>query len=219
MRTSDRGVIAILAHEGVVPAPYKDSKGVWTFGVGHTAAAGDPNPATMPKGMPGDLDAGIARAFEVFRRDLVKYETAVALAIKVPVAQHEFDAAVSFHFNTGAIHRATWVKTLNAGDHRMAAAQIMAWSKPPEIIQRRAAEQRLFRDGVYPSHSVNVWQADTAGKVIWKTAKQLLPSEALALMRGGAPDVDPPAPRATEIPTISPIVAFFRAIAALFTRI
>ena len=196
MQTSDRGIAAILAHEGVVPAPYLDSKGIWTYGVGHTAAAGAPNPANMPRGMPADLDAGVANAFEVFRRDLAKYEAAVAAAIRVPVDQHEFDAAVSFHFNTGAIGRATWVKSLNSGNRADAAAQIMAWRKPPEIIKRRESEQRLFRDGVYPSQMIHVWTADSAGRVTWKTAAQLTPADALALMRGGAPDVEP-----TENPT------------------
>lgn len=33
MRTSDQGLAFIVAHEGVVPAPYLDSVGVWTFGM------------------------------------------------------------------------------------------------------------------------------------------------------------------------------------------
>ena len=40
MRTSDRGLLALIRHEGVVPGPYLDVKGVWTFGIGHTAARG-----------------------------------------------------------------------------------------------------------------------------------------------------------------------------------
>ena len=35
-----------------MPGPYLDVKGVWTFGIGHTAAAGAPDPATLPRGMP-----------------------------------------------------------------------------------------------------------------------------------------------------------------------
>lgn len=37
MRTSNRGIVALIAHEGIVPGPYRDSKGIWTWGVGHTA--------------------------------------------------------------------------------------------------------------------------------------------------------------------------------------
>ena len=116
MRTSDKGIAALLSHEGVVPGPYIDSVGVHTYGVGHTAAAGSPDPKRMAPGMPKDLDAALVNVFEVFRKDLAKYERAVELAIKVPVTQTQFDAAVSFHFNTGAIAKASWVKKLNAGD-------------------------------------------------------------------------------------------------------
>jgi lysozyme len=83
-----------------VPGPYLDVKQVWTFGIGHTAAAGPPDPATMPRGMPADIDAGIRVAFRVFRADLARYEAAVLRALKVPLAPHEFDALVSFHYNT-----------------------------------------------------------------------------------------------------------------------
>jgi hypothetical protein len=66
MRTTERGLLALARHEGVVPAPYLDVKGVWTFGIGHTAEAGAPDPAKMPRGMPADLDAGIAEALRLF---------------------------------------------------------------------------------------------------------------------------------------------------------
>jgi lysozyme len=42
MHTTDRGLLALIRHEGVVPGPYLDVKDVWTFGIGHTAAAGPP---------------------------------------------------------------------------------------------------------------------------------------------------------------------------------
>jgi lysozyme len=95
MRTSDRGQLALIRHEGIVPGPYLDVKGVWTFGIGHTAAAGPPDPALMPRGMPADLDAGIREAFRVFRADLARYEAEVLRAVKVPLEPHEFDALVS----------------------------------------------------------------------------------------------------------------------------
>ena len=77
MRMTDRGFLALVRHEGIVPGPYLDVKQVWTFGIGHTAAAGPPDPATMPRGMPADLDAGIREAFRVFRADLAAYEADV----------------------------------------------------------------------------------------------------------------------------------------------
>ena len=92
MQMTDRGLLALVRHEGIVPGPYLDSVNVWTFGVGHTAAAGAPDPRTMPRGMPSDLDAALRDVFAVFRRDLAKYEADVARVVgSRSVAQHEFD--------------------------------------------------------------------------------------------------------------------------------
>ena len=80
MQTSDRGLLALIRHEGVVPGPYLDVKDIWTVGIGHTAAAGLPDPARMPRGMPGDLDAGIREAFRIFRTDLAAGDRVAAAA-------------------------------------------------------------------------------------------------------------------------------------------
>lgn len=184
MKVSDKGIAALIAHEGIVPGPYKDSVGVWTFGIGHTAAAGRPDPVQMPRGMPADLDAALVHVFDVFRDDLVKYETEVARALKVPVSQNEFDALVSFHYNTGAIGRASLVKALNAGDRAGAARGFMSWVKPKEIIERRRSELKLFRDGVYPELKATVWRVDANGRVIWKPVKTLTMAQMLQMMRG-----------------------------------
>lgn len=182
--TSDKGIYALVQHEGVVPAPYFDSVGVLTYGIGHTKAAGSPDPASLPKGMPSssNLDDALEDVCQVFKIDLAKYEAAVAKAITVPVEQHQFDAAVSFHYNTGAISSATWVKTLNSGNTSLAADQIMNWTKPPEIIPRRQAEQDLFRNGIYPEDNVIVWKVDSACKVIWDPACTLTSSEVLGYL-------------------------------------
>ena len=44
--------------------------------------------------------------FRVFRADLERYEAAVLRTVKVSLAPHEFDALVSFHYNTGGIAKA-----------------------------------------------------------------------------------------------------------------
>lgn len=212
LRISDNGIFAIMIHEGIVPGVYRDSVGVLTFGVGHTKAAGEPNPAMMPMGMPDDLDAALVRVFEVFRKDLERYESEVAAAITVPVSQMQFDAAVSFHYNTGSIRKASWVKKLNAGDEAGAAKAIMNWSKPKAIIPRRKAEQRLFRNGGYPTGKATVWGVDAVGNVIWTPVRAIDKAEALALMRG---------PIHHDMPEEKPggiIAAILRIIAAIFGR-
>ena len=184
MKTSDAGLFALALHEGIVPAPYKDSVGVWTYGIGHTLGAGYPDPAKMKRGMPTNLDAALRDVFDLFRRDVAKYEAAVNRAVKVPITQAQFDALVSFHYNTGAIGRASFVKRLNAGDEVGAAAGMMAWSKPASIIDRRKAEQKLFAKGIYPTGTVPVWKVDGNGRVIWKPARRLTKDQVLALLDG-----------------------------------
>ena len=193
MKTSQKGTIALIGHEGIVPAPYKDSVGIWTFGVGHTAAAGAPYPATMPRGMPEDMESRIREVFTVFAADLISYEDAVNRAVKIPLEQHEFDALVSFHFNTGAIARAEVTRLLNKGDRKGAGKAFMNWKKPPEIISRRSDERHLFETGEYPLSKLSVWNVNEAGKITWRIAKRMTPDEALLLMTSHWSDVLVPA--------------------------
>ena len=222
MKTSDAGLFALALHEGIVPAPYRDSVGVWTYGIGHTLGAGYPDPEKMLRGMPSSLDAALRDVFDLFRRDVAKYEAAVNRAVKVPITQAQFDALVSFHYNTGAIGKASLVKRLNAGDLAGAAAGFMAWKKPPEIIERRKAEQALFAKGVYPKGLVTVWQVSGAGRVIWKPARRLSKDQVLALLDGPVaephkPAAPPssPAQRASPAAQPSPAKPGSGAVAAL----
>ena len=183
-KMSDRGLLALVRHEGIVPGPYLDVKQVWTFGIGHTVAAGAPDPATMPRGMPADLDAAIREAFRVFQADLARYEADVLRAVKVPLERHEFDALVSFHYNTGGIAKAALTRHLNAGDRVAAAAAFMGWLKPAAIRPRREAERDLFATGRYPAGTIPVWSVDRDGWVDFsRPIRRLTEDEALALLR------------------------------------
>jgi lysozyme len=167
MKVSDKGVVEIAEHEGIVPAPYRDSVGVVTYGIGHTHHAGGLDPREMASAMPAGaaLDDAIDRAIALFKDDLTKYETRVNDAIKVPLKQHEFDALVSFDFNTGGIYRAKLTKAINNGDK--SGAGFMGWLSPPEIRNRRTAEMRLFQTGDYDANgsTVPVWGTNGALKL------------------------------------------------------
>ena len=183
MKTTDRGLLALIRHEGVVPGPYLDGKGVWTFGIGHTAGAGVPDPAAMPRVMPADLDAALREAFRLLRADLATCEAEVARAVTVDLAPHEFDALVSFHYNTGGIARAALTRALNAGD-RKAAAGFLNWLKPASLRERREAERDLFATGRYPNGTIPVWSVDGNGRVNFsRPIRRLTEDEALALLR------------------------------------
>lgn len=146
MKTSTNGLLALIRHEGIVLSAYRDSAGVLTIGVGHTAAAGPPRPR------PG-LKISLRQAVDLFRRDIGKYEAGVNRAVKVALEQHEFDALVSFHFNTGAIARAAITRHRNAGDKLLAAAAFMNWTtaggKRGVLSGRRSAERAMFARANY----------------------------------------------------------------------
>ena len=192
MKVSDRGVLEIAEHEGIVPGPYRDSVGVWTWGIGHTKAAGGPDPVKLPRGMPNDLDAAIDKALDQFAIDLAGYEKRVNAAIRAPLKQHEFDALASFDFNTGGIHRAVLTKAINAGDPD-AARHFMGWLRPPEIRKRRTAEMNLFRTGDYDANGdrIAIWRVDLDGR-LRGVLKTVSGAEVLARMR------------ATQIPVTLP---------------
>lgn len=224
MRVSDKGLLEIAEHEGIVPAPYRDSVGVWTFGIGHTAAAGGLDPQEMNGAMPtGDaLEKAIDRAIDLFRLDVRKYEGRVNAAIKVPLEQHEFDALVSFDFNTGGIYRAKLTQAINAGDSN-AARHFMGWLRPPEIRKRRTAEMRLFQTGDYDANGdqIPIWKTNGKGKLIG-IFYTISGAELLLRMKGPTrPDApvrrvpvgDAPAGSATQPGWL---VALFTAMGALF---
>lgn len=165
MKTSEEGVAFIAAQEGVVTRAYRDAAGVWTIGVGHTAAAGAPRPG---RGMVVSRTEALA----IFRRDLPRYERRVDAALG-PVSQGAFDGAVSFDFNTGAIDRASWVGLFRKGAKGQARAGLLQWTKAggrtlPGLVRRRQAEARLIFDGAYggaheaSADEVEAWQADLA---------------------------------------------------------
>ena len=184
MIMTDRGLLALARHEGIVPAPYLDVRRVWTFGVGHTAAAGAPDPLRLPRGMPADLDAGIREALRLFRADLGRYEAEVLRAVTVPLAPHEFDALVSFHYNTGAIARAALTRHLSASDRTGAGAAFMNWLRPASLRERREAERDLFLHGRSPDGPIPVWAADADGRVDFsRPVRRLAEPQALALLR------------------------------------
>lgn len=146
--TSEKGVEFVERHEGVVLKTYRDPVGILTIGAGLTKASGviDPKPGqTITRKEASRLLA------QALNRN---YEPRVRKAMP-GTQQHEFDAAVSFDFNTGAITRASWVKHwLNGRDWPKVQAGIKAWRKGggcvlPGLVRRRDEEFELLRLGLY----------------------------------------------------------------------
>lgn len=83
-------------------------------------------------------------------QDLLRYAADVARALgDAPTTQPQFDALVSFHYNTGAIARATLTRRHIAGDHAGTAREFARWNRAggrvlKGLIRRRAAEAQLY---------------------------------------------------------------------------
>jgi GH24 family phage-related lysozyme (muramidase) len=83
-------------------------------------------------------------------QDLARFAAEVAAAIgTAPTTQGQFDALISFHYNTGAIGRATLTRKHVAGDHQGAAHEFARWKRAggrvlQGLVRRRAAEVELY---------------------------------------------------------------------------
>jgi len=185
MKTSKKGLVKIISHEGIVVGPYLDSVGVWTYGVGHTVNAGGIDPAKLPKvdtrnWADGLVRAELIKALSLYEQDLKKYEDRVNKAIKVPLKQHQFDALVSFDFNTGGIFKANLTKEINSGN--FSGRGFMGWVRPKEIIGRRTAEQMLFITGDYEDKKTKVPVYDTTSTGKPEFRESMTSSELTTLM-------------------------------------
>lgn len=85
--------------------------------------------------------------------DLARFCADVARALgDCPVSQHQFDALVSFHYNTGAIARATLTRLHKAGRFDAARDEFGKWvhaggKRLAGLVRRRAAEASLYAGG------------------------------------------------------------------------
>ncbi len=112
----------------------------WTIGWGATGKGIGPGTVWTAEQCDARLEA-----------DLERYSAAVARALgEVPTSQHQFDALVSFHYNTGAIARATLTRLHLAGNYEGAAAEFGKWvnaggRRLAGLVRRREAEAALYR--------------------------------------------------------------------------
>lgn len=136
---SAAGFLGIVLHEGysdtvVIPIPGD----VPTIGFGTTEGV-KPGDRTTPT-------KALARALN----DVSKFEGALKKCVKVPLHQHEYDAALQLSYNIGskAFCNSTVVKRWNAGDYEGGCEAFLMWNKAggkviPGLVNRRQAERKL----------------------------------------------------------------------------
>jgi lysozyme len=128
----------ITKEEGSRNKAYKDSKGLWTIGVGHLIKPDEQHLITATL-----TDEQVE---ELLRSDLKWCSEAVENSVKVPLTQSQFDALYSLCFNIGetAFRKSTVVRKLNENDLKGAADAILMWNKPAVLQKRRERERALF---------------------------------------------------------------------------
>lgn len=147
MQMSESGRKALDREEAVVLKAYRDVTGTLTIGAGLTKASGvvDPKPGMIITRKEADRLTALA-----LERN---YEPAVRKAMP-DAAQCEFDGGCSFHWNTGAIGRASWVKAWLKLDWPGVLSGLLAWNKSkgrvlPGLTARRQREFNMIRFGHY----------------------------------------------------------------------
>lgn len=136
---SAAGLVGLVGFEGytdkaVIPVPGD----VPTLGFGSTKDVKLGDRTTPP--------AALARAY----REVRWFEGDVKGCVKVPLHQHEYDAAVLLAYNIGgdAFCKSTVVKRWNAGDYAGGCEAFLMWNKAGGrvvrgLVNRREAERRL----------------------------------------------------------------------------
>lgn len=134
---------------------YRDPVGYPTIGVGHKIK----NQSELIEFKNGTTKE---KAFELYRKDLNDAVVAVKRNVKVLFNQQQFDALVSLVYNMGPgnFAKSSLLKLLNSGDYERAADEFKKYRTGynekaktrvvlPGLVKRRAAEENLFRNGVY----------------------------------------------------------------------
>ena len=99
------------------------AKGTLTIGYGHTKAAADPIKMVL------GLKITEAKATSILANDLGPAVDAVNAAVKVPLTQHQFDALVSFKFNTGRLAGTGLLNRINENKFDQVPTEFMKWVK------------------------------------------------------------------------------------------
>lgn len=139
MQISPNGIKFIQGFEQCRLKAYQDSGGVWTVGWGTTGANIGANTVWTQD-----------QCDDAFEMDMQKFSDGVTILLGMcSVNQNQFDALVSFDYNTGALGQSHLLIYTRAGQFAQAAAEFPKWDhvhsiELPGLKRRRLAEQILF---------------------------------------------------------------------------
>ena len=113
------GMRLLKTYEGLYLNSYQDAIGVWTIGYGCTEGIGPGMTITKQE------------AEDMLRRELSKFESAVAKYVSVEINDDQYSALVAFSYNVGAyaLKKSTLLRKLNGGDYASASNEFPRWDK------------------------------------------------------------------------------------------
>lgn len=143
-KISDKGTTFIKRFEGIKLKAYKDVKGVWTIGIGHT------------KNVKAGQTCTVAEAYKWMREDLAPVERYVSKMMP-NVRQWQMDALCSFAYNVGLgnLQKSTLLRLCLHGApsdqiEREFLKRNHAGGKVVDgLTRRRKAEAKLYNKGLY----------------------------------------------------------------------
>jgi lysozyme len=144
LQFSPSGIALLETFEALRLQTYRDIRGIWTIGWGHTG------PEVVPTLTWTRMQADTAQ-----QEDVMYASKAVKELVSVKLNQNQFDALVCIVFNIGvnAFKTSTLLHLLNSGDYAGAAEQFGKWIYAGTVISsglvnRRKAESNLFQTAV-----------------------------------------------------------------------
>ena len=157
-KISSKGLDYIKKIEQFAAKVYKDQGGFPTIGYGHLITKAESSSGKIKIGddfVKYSFGLSINQATVLLDQDCDEAERAVNEYVKVDLAQHQFDALVSFTFNVGvsALRGSTLLKVLNAGKINEVPNQLLRWvftnGKRSNGLERRRKEEGRIWVGDY----------------------------------------------------------------------
>jgi len=151
MKISESGLDLIKAFESCMRAigggrfkAYLDPVNVLTIGWGHTNH--------HPPQFGAEVVWTQKQCDDALVRDIAIFEDVIHRRVKVLLAQHQFDALVSFAYNVGEgnLAKSSLLRKVNARDFDGAAREFHNWTRAggrvlPGLVRRRASESLMFQ--------------------------------------------------------------------------
>lgn len=171
-KMSEEGKARLVSDEGgYVLNAYKDSKGVWTIGAGHT---GTVDGVKVGPGMHITKE----KAEQLVENDLKVAEKKVNDAVKVPISQRWFDALVNFTYINGHLKGTKLLSAVNNKDWITARKELSIEPQHEKRMQRwrdyvsqDMTETGTIKSGVTPAQKPVEKVSETSSGGIIKVKK------------------------------------------------